>query len=114
MADASLDALLATFVFCSVDDVDRALAEAQRVLRPGGRLVCVEHVAAPRGSALRRVQSFVTPMTRRLSHNCHYDRDPVPAARDHGFSTLRWERYAVQSGIPGLRLPVDLFDGVRA
>lgn len=114
VGDASQDVILATFVFCSVDDVDRALGEAHRVLRADGRLVFVEHVAAPRGSMLRRVQSAITPLSRRLSHNCHYDRDPVSATPGRGFSVTRLERYAVASGIPGLWLPVDLFEGVVA
>ena len=42
--DASFDTVVSTLVLCSVDDVDRALAEIHRVLRPGGQLIFVEHV----------------------------------------------------------------------
>jgi ubiquinone/menaquinone biosynthesis C-methylase UbiE len=43
-ADASFDTVVVTFVLCSVPDPDAALAEIARVLRPGGRLLFVEHV----------------------------------------------------------------------
>jgi SAM-dependent methyltransferase len=42
--DAAFDTVVSTLVLCSVDDVDRALAEIHRVLRPGGQLIFVEHV----------------------------------------------------------------------
>ena len=46
LPDSSVDGALATIVLCSVRDQDRALAEIVRVLRPGGRFVFFEHVAA--------------------------------------------------------------------
>jgi ubiquinone/menaquinone biosynthesis C-methylase UbiE len=42
--DSSFDTVVSTLVLCSVDDVDQALAEIHRVLRPGGQLIFVEHV----------------------------------------------------------------------
>ncbi len=47
VADASVDAVVSTLVLCSVNDQQATLAEVLRVLRPGGRFVFVEHVAAP-------------------------------------------------------------------
>src|SRR5207244_4363430 len=44
--DASFDAVVSTLVLCSVEDPARVLAEIRRVLRPGGRLVFLEHVVA--------------------------------------------------------------------
>lgn len=45
LPDASMDAVLATAVLCSVRDQSRALDEVTRVLVPGGRVVFAEHVA---------------------------------------------------------------------
>lgn len=46
--DQSFDTVVTTFVFCSIPDPARALAEALRVLRPGGRLLLLEHVLSQR------------------------------------------------------------------
>ncbi|EPS70300.1 hypothetical protein M569_04461, partial [Genlisea aurea] len=46
LKDASVDAVVGTLVLCSVRDVDKALSEVKRVLKPGGVYVFVEHVAA--------------------------------------------------------------------
>ena len=45
-----------TMVLCSVRDVAASLREARRVLRPGGKLLFIEHVAAPAGTPLRAMQ----------------------------------------------------------
>src|SRR5207249_6677845 len=42
--DGSFDTVVTTLVLCGVDDQPRALREARRVLRPGGRLLFLEHV----------------------------------------------------------------------
>ena len=61
LADASADAVISSLVLCSVTDPAQVLAEVRRVLRPGGRFVFVEHVAAPHGTVLRRLQRSVLP-----------------------------------------------------
>jgi len=55
LQDNSVDAVVSTLVLCSVKDVSGALQEILRVLRPGGRFVFIEHVAAPPGTWLRRL-----------------------------------------------------------
>ena len=56
LPDASAEVVLSSLVLCSVADPAQVLAEVRRVLRPGGRFVFVEHVAAPDGTTLRRLQ----------------------------------------------------------
>jgi ubiquinone/menaquinone biosynthesis C-methylase UbiE len=87
VADASVDAVLCSLVLCSVDDLDRALAEAQRVLRPGGTLHVLEHVRAPDGSRLARRQDRLTPVWRRVAGGCHPNRDTRAALDRAGFDT---------------------------
>ncbi|MDX1532567.1 MAG: class I SAM-dependent methyltransferase, partial [Rhodothermales bacterium] len=59
LPDAHADAVVSTLVLCSVGDVAAALAEVRRVLKPDGRFVFVEHVAAPRGTLLRAAQRLL-------------------------------------------------------
>ncbi|OMH25125.1 hypothetical protein BKD30_06565 [Tersicoccus phoenicis] len=111
VADDSVDVVLAVLALCSVDDLDLALAEARRVLRPDGRLVFFEHVAAPAGSGLRALQRFATPLTASLDRNCHLARDPVAAAKRAGFVTTSLDRYDVTGRVPGMAWPFVVYEG---
>jgi ubiquinone/menaquinone biosynthesis C-methylase UbiE len=97
--DRSADAVVATLVLCSVADQDAALAEVRRVLRPGGRLVFLEHVGAPHGTPLRRLQRLVRPVWRMVGDGCHPDRDTVAAIGQAGFATVEVERFDVPAGL---------------
>ena len=57
LPDDSCDVLVATMLMCSVASPPRALQEFARVLRPGGRYIFIEHVAAPAGSAPRGLEA---------------------------------------------------------
>jgi SAM-dependent methyltransferase len=91
--DASVDAVVSTLVLCSVRDVPRALAEVRRVLRPGGRFVFVEHVAAPPGTGARRVQRLVRPLWSALADGCRPDQETERAIREGGFARVEVERF---------------------
>lgn len=81
LPDASVDAVLATRVLCSVTDQGRVLAEIARVLVPGGRVVLGEHVAAPEGTGTRAVLRMARPFTTVLDHGCDPVRDTEAAVR---------------------------------
>ena len=83
-ADETFDSAVATLVFCSVTDPVRGLSEIRRVLKPGGTLLLVEHVRA-KGAIAARLQDVVTPMTRLLAGNCHWNRDTERSVTDAGF-----------------------------
>ena len=87
---ARFDTVLTTYVLCSVTDAARALAEVRRVLRPGGRLLFVEHGRSdrPRTAAWQR---RLTPAWRVVGGNCHLDRDIAGLLRAAGFELLSLE-----------------------
>ena len=74
-ADGQFDTVLASMVFCTIPDVDAALAEVSRVLKPGGELRFFEHVHADgwRG----QVQNLAAPIWRRLAGGCRLNRQTV-------------------------------------
>ncbi len=70
---ASVDTVVTTWTLCSIPDAPRALGEMRRVLRPGGRLLFVEHGRAPDAGVLW-LQDRLTPIWRRLGGGCHLNR----------------------------------------
>ena len=86
IAEASVDAVVATLVFCSVDDPTRTMQRVLRVLKPGGRFITMEHARDVAGWG--RIQSFLTPVWCRLCGNCHLDRDMERTIREAGYSSV--------------------------
>ena len=101
-ADASFDAVVSTLVLCSVPDPAACLAEIRRVLRPGGKLVFLEHVVSPKESR-RRWQRRVEPLWKPLADGCHLCRDTEASIRDAGFSIATIERESARKALPILR-----------
>jgi ubiquinone/menaquinone biosynthesis C-methylase UbiE len=81
--DESFDAAVAAFVLCSVEDPQAVLAEARRVLRPGGKLVLLEHVRGDGRTG--RWQDRITPLHRKMAGNCHLNRDTRATVAAAGF-----------------------------
>ena len=92
-ADETFDAVVYSLVLCSVDSQPRALAEARRVLKPGGELRFLEHVRS-RNAWLGRGQdaldATVYPL---LSGGCHMGRDTAAVIRSSGFAIDRVTRF---------------------
>lgn len=73
-ADASYDAVLSTFTLCSIPEVELALAEVRRVLRPGGHFHYLEHGLAP-DPGVARWQRRLEPAQKLVGGGCHLTRD---------------------------------------
>ncbi|MFF4550707.1 class I SAM-dependent methyltransferase [Streptomyces sp. NPDC001435] len=82
--DASADGVVASLVLCTVADVPAALAEANRVLRPGGLLYFYEHIRSTRPGLARR-QRIVNVVWPLLGGGCNLTRDPESAITAAGF-----------------------------
>jgi len=95
LADASVDAVVSTLVQCSVPDPEAFVREVRRVLVPGGRFVFLEHVAAPRGTKLRRRQDLLTPLMAFCADGCHPNRELAAAIEGAGFSKVELEAFEV-------------------
>jgi SAM-dependent methyltransferase len=82
--DASVDAVVSTWTLCTIPELDQAMAEARRVLRPGGTLRFVEHALAP-DATVQWVQRRVQPVWGAFAGGCHLDRDLPALVGDAGF-----------------------------
>jgi ubiquinone/menaquinone biosynthesis C-methylase UbiE len=102
--NASADAVISTLVLCCVPDQQRSLREIVRVLKPEGKFVFIEHVAAPERTRLRAVQNFVTPLWKRLGDSCHPSRETLSAIESAGFASVSYERISAPVPIVSLQI----------
>lgn len=101
----SFDTVVSTMVLCTVADVDAALSEIVRVLRPGGRLIFIEHVHAD-GTRLGRWQLRMAGLWATWAQGCRCDRDLVSAVSSQ--FDIRVARTAQWTGMPVLVRPLVL------
>ena len=83
-ANAAFDTLVMTWTLCSIPNPNAALAEMRRVLKPGGRLLFVEHGLSPEPRIIRW-QRRLTPCWKRIGGGCHLDRKMDDLIRAAGF-----------------------------
>ena len=105
LEDASVDAVICTWVLCTVHDPAQALREIHRILRPGGRFAFIEHVAAP-GGAVRRVQRLVRRPWRWAFEGCHTDRDTAAAIHAAGFTSVEITEFRFRSSFVPVRTQI--------
>ena len=92
LPDARFDAVLSTFSFCTIPDLDAALREIRRVLRPGGTLHFLEHGQAPDAS-VARWQERLNPVNKRLAGGCHLNRQITAYVDSSGLQQDRIETF---------------------
>lgn len=93
---ASMDAVVSTLVLCSVNNLQRSLAEIRRVLKPGGKYIFIEHVAAPPGSGLRWRQNAIRPLWSFFADGCCPNREIWRELEVAGFGQLEIEHFSIQ------------------
>lgn len=104
-ADASFEFVISALVLCSVQSVERVLAEIARVLQPGGELRLIEHVRSERRVSGALMDVF-NPLWLSLNQqNCHMNRETVSLIEANGFEILDVEAFKVYSpGVPSFPL----------
>jgi ubiquinone/menaquinone biosynthesis C-methylase UbiE len=100
---AEFDAVVGALVLCSVPRLDHALGEINRVLKPGGRFVFLEHVAAEDRPGRLRWQRRVEPVWKRLAGNCHLTRRTADVIAATGFEFLELRRESMRRAWPLVR-----------
>lgn len=103
LPDNSVNAVVCTLVLCTVSDPARVLSEIRRILRPGGRFIFLEHVAAPHKTWRRRLQDSLYGFWRYIFEGCNTNRDTGALLRGAGFQKVDIEEYVMES----LFLPVN-------
>jgi SAM-dependent methyltransferase len=88
------DTAVCTLVLCTIPEPQRAVRELARVIRPGGRLLFLEHVVA-RGGIRRAAQRLLNAPLRAVLCGCEVTRDSERALAENGFSFREIERYEV-------------------
>lgn len=110
--DASFDTVVFALVLCTIPHPDRALAEARRVLRPGGRVRFYEHVRSSDPAIARRQDRIDRPW-RIFNRGCHANRDTARTIEESGFRFEELERFDL-AGAPKIVRPHIIGAAVRA
>lgn len=95
----SFDVVVATLVLCTTPDPAAALRELARVLRPGGRLLFIEHVRSGEERSARWQDRLERPW-RFLANGCHCNRDTLATLQDSPFEPDAVERDELPKSLP--------------
>jgi len=104
--DRSIDTVVTTWTMCSIPDVQRALQEVRRVLKPGASLLFVEHGRAPE-ARVQWWQDHLNPAWKRLSGGCHLNRGIADLIQNAGFHIERLDT----GYMPGLKPMGFIYEG---
>lgn len=98
--DASFDTVVCTYTMCSVQDQARVVQEMRRILRPGGKLLFLEHGRSPDAS-VAKWQDRIEPIWKPVAGGCHLTRPIISAVRNGGFAVEPMgARYAPRTPSP--------------
>lgn len=102
--DASFDVVVCTLVLCSVRNLEKTLAELHRILRPQGRLIFIEHVAAANNPKRYQWQNRLNFLWRHIAGGCHLTRFTEEAIIQAGFKIEEISRQSMR-GVPPVVRP---------
>jgi SAM-dependent methyltransferase len=100
LPNESAAAVVSTLVLCSVTDPQRVISEIRRILKPGGKFIFLEHVAAPEGSLLARWQQWLHRPWHYLSEGCHLHRSSHRLVAEAGFRQVEMDCFNLDPALP--------------
>lgn len=92
---ATFDCVVSTFTLCSIQQVDRALAEVFRVLKPEGRFLMLEH-GLSNELKIQKKQRRLNGLQRLLGDNCHLDRNIPELVKQQPFRSVELEEFYLE------------------
>jgi ubiquinone/menaquinone biosynthesis C-methylase UbiE len=94
-ADGSFDCVVSTFTLCSIDDVGKAVAELHRVLKPGGRMLVMEHGLSS-DPGVQKWQRRLNWLQKRIGDGCNLDRDMRKILAAQPFARLDLDEFYLE------------------
>jgi ubiquinone/menaquinone biosynthesis C-methylase UbiE len=93
--DRTFDCIVSTFTLCSIEDVRQALAEINRVLKPGGKFLFLEHGLSPE-PGIQKWQHRLNWLQMRLTDGCHLDRNMKELIAAQPFGSVKDEQFYLE------------------
>lgn len=99
LLDDSVDSILVTYTMCTIPDIDAALLEMRRVLKPAGELIFCEH-GLSKDKNVQRLQHRMDHLWGRFTGGCHINRDIPALIENAGFQIKILEQYYISGWKP--------------
>lgn len=93
----SVSAVVGTLVLCTVEDPGKVVSEIHRILKPSGRYIFLEHVAAMPRTRLRSLQERLQRVWRRLADGCRLNRESHLVIAGAGFAEVNMDCFTLRS-----------------
>ncbi|WP_017316731.1 class I SAM-dependent methyltransferase [Mastigocladopsis repens] len=94
-ADQSFDSVVSTWTLCSIANVQQALQEIYRVLKPGGRFFFIEHGLSD-NPKVQVWQNRLTPVQKVIADGCHFNRD-IKRLVENQFNQVTVEQFQAEN-----------------
>lgn len=88
----SFDTVVATLVFCTIPDVEKALLEMKRVCKPEGKILLFEHVKLD-NRFLAKLQDWLTPFWKKICDGCCLNRETTYLLKKNGYQMIHMEKF---------------------